>query len=177
MDLKLLIIQIIMIIYICIGIFDAIIVYIYLTSVNKTSYENDACILTIFISIINILNGICILCIFHFKNDSKYWNILKLGNFIIYIITITLCSTIKRYGIFIYAIILQLFIYTIITITVFLLLYLSFNNIINIKKSLKNKEVIVINIPQIAVIDDNIEKENIEIPRATIVKFNNGILL
>jgi len=177
MDIKLLIIIIIMSVWIGIGLFEAIIVYIYQTSINKTSYQNDACIFTILKSIINILNGIYIWYIFYLdKKENIYCKILKLINMITYIIVITLCNNIIKYGIFMYVIILEISLYMGAMLIVFLLLFLSYYNIININKSNINK-VIIINIPQIAIPANNIILEMIDIPQASIVKFNNATLI
>lgn len=176
MDQKLIII-LLMNVLIGIGLYQAIIVYIYQTSINKTSYQNDACILTIFKSIINILNGIYIWRIFYLdKKENIYWKTLKLINIIIYIITITFCNNIRKYGIFMYVIILEISLYMGTILMVCLLLFLSYNGIIKINESNINKEVII-NIPQIAVPANNIELEMIDIPQASIVKFNNATLM
>jgi len=176
MDRKLLII---MIIWISIGIWEFTVVYTYQTSVNKTSYENDACFCTIIRSIINILNGINTKNIYHFKKNNIYLQTLILNliliNIIAYIINVSLFSILKKYGIFIQVILLEFIMYLIITSFIFLFLLLSYFRFINKTElsfitptiiHIDNIQLANVNIPQLAVHINYIEP-NIIIPQAT----------
>ena len=178
MDQKQLIIITLIGIWIIVGILELIVIYIYLTSKNKTSYEDEACILTIFKSIINILNGIYFWYIFYKeKKENIYSNTLKLINIIIYIIGLIFCSNIKKYGIFIYVIILEVSLYLVTIIFILLLcLFLKKSVLINTPQIVThddNIEIVNINIPQIAVPANNIELVDVNIPHATPITFNN----
>jgi len=152
-------------IWIGIGLWEITIVYTYQTSMNKTSYENDACSLTIIRLIINILNGINILCVYNLKKkDNIYWNTLVgymiLINIVTYIINVSLFTNLKKYGVFIPVILLEFIMYMITMSIVVLLLFISYVGIIN------NNELLYI--PQIAVRVDNIEIADVNIPEFVV---------
>lgn len=177
MDEKEILIIIMMLTFIATGILQAIAICMYTISNNKTSYGDDACVLIVFKSIINILDGIYIWCIFYQKKkENIYCKILKLMNIIIYIIGLTFFANIKEYdGIFIINIIaIEISQYVIIMLIIFLIMFLSYNGIINIDGF--NKEVII-SVPQIAVYPVNIELDKNDIPHASIVIFNYATLI
>lgn len=164
----LLIIITIISIWIYIGLLEAYIVYTYQSSINKTSYENYACIFTIIKSTLNISNGIYLFCVYIKKKENKYWKILKPLNILTYITNVLLFTNLKKYGRFISIIMLEFIMYvtmiSIMSITTIIILFLCINN--------KNKPICIGTYPQLAVPVDNSRITNINIPEATPVNFN-----
>jgi len=177
---KSLILPIILIsVFIIIGLYELVIVFNYLLSIdNKTKYENIACVYTIIKSVLNLLYAIYILRTdFLKKKEDKIWDKLKMLIFVINIWGVVLYNdNLKKYGIFIPVIIIEFVIFMIIISLIIFVICTKDTRSKDLIIINENECPVVINIPQLAV-PVNIELTNLYVPQATPVNINLGTVI